>query len=70
MSYSCTKGTFYFDMLGHVVMASNRIDSGLQVTDFDGSSALNHGTVLYLDPVHAAPRGGLMRPQIMDLGGK
>ena len=44
-------------MLGYGVMASNRIKSGLQVTESDGSSASNHSTVLYLDPVRAAPRG-------------
>ena len=51
---------FYFDMLRCGVMASNRIKSGLQVTDSDGSSASDQSTVLYLDPVRAAPRGGLM----------
>ena len=51
------------DMLGYVVMASNRIKSGLQVTESDGSSASDHATVLYLDRVHATPRGRLIRPQ-------
>ena len=51
-------------MLGYVVMASNRIKSGLQVIESDGPSASDHATVLYLDPVHAAPRAGhLIRPQ-------
>ena len=50
-------------MLGYGVMASNRIKSGLQVTESDGPSASDHATVLYPDPVHAAPRGGLIRPQ-------
>ena len=47
-------------MLGYGVMASNRIKYGLQVTKSDGSSASDHATVLYPDPVHAAPRGGAM----------
>ena len=63
MSDSCTKEWVYFDMLGFGVMASNRIKSGLQVTESDGSSASDHATVLYLDPVHATPRGGLIQPQ-------
>ena len=60
MSESCTKEYVYFDMLGFGVMASNRIKSGLQVTDSDDSSASDHATVLYLDPVIASPRGHLM----------
>ena len=44
-------------MLGYGVMASHHIKSGLQVTNSDGSSASDHATVIYLDPVHAAPRG-------------
>ena len=63
MSESCTKEYLYFDMLGFGVMASNRIKSGLQVTESDGSSASDHATVLYLDPVHATPRGPPIRPQ-------
>ena len=43
---SGTKEYVYFDMLGFGVMASNRINSGLQVTESDGSSALDHATVL------------------------
>ena len=50
-------------MLRYVVMASNRFKSGLQVTNSDDSSASDQSTVLYLDPVRAAPRGGLVRPQ-------
>ena len=57
---AATKSFFYFDMLGYGIMACGRIDSGLQGTDSDGSSASNHDTVLYLDPVRAAPRGPLM----------
>ena len=49
-------------MLGYVVMASNRFKSGLQVTNSDDSSASDQSTVLYLDPVRAAPRGGLIWP--------
>ena len=60
MSESYTKRTIYFDMLRYGVMASNRIKSGLQVTESDGPSASDHATVLYLDPVRAAPRGHLM----------
>ena len=44
-------------------MASNRIKSGLQVTDSDGSSAPDHGTMVSPGPVHAAPRGHPRRPQ-------
>ena len=45
-----------------------RVKSGLQVTEPDGSmvpasSASDHATVLYLDPVHAASRGPPIRPQ-------
>ena len=43
-------------MLRFGVMASNLFKSGLQVTDYDGSSASDHAIVLYPGPVHAAPR--------------
>ena len=58
MSESYTKRTIYFDMLRYGVMASNRIKSGLQVIESDDSSASDHATVLYLNLVHAALRGG------------
>ena len=50
-------------MLGYVVMASNCSKSGLKVTNSDGSSASDHATVLYLDPVHTAPRGSPLEGQ-------
>ena len=53
-------------MLGYGVMASNRIKSGLQVTESDGSSASDHTTVLYLDPVHAAPGDPPYGPRIIN----
>ena len=40
-------------MLAHALMACQAINSGLQTTDSDGSSASDHAIVLYPGPVPA-----------------
>ena len=55
---AATERFLYFDMLGYGILACGRIDSGLQGTDSDGSSASNHCTVVSPGPVRPPPAEG------------
>ena len=57
MGESSTKEYLCFDMLAHALMACQAINSGLQTTDSDGSSASDHGICSKPGPVRATPRG-------------
>ena len=62
MGESCTKEYLYFDMIAHALMACQAINSGLQTTDSDGSSASNHGICSKPGPYELRP-GGAPRAQ-------
>ena len=63
MGESCTKEYLSSDMLAHALMACQAINSGLQTTDSDCSSASNHGICSKTRPGTSYAPGELPEPQ-------